>query len=432
MEKLKEYLQKSTFKILGSLALIGFSVGGIYTAQYAIKLPSLVEDYYREVEKYASKTNIVCGESGIALWRWCDEYLQIYSTALFFLDNTDFVEKSCALVRHNGEYYEQELKKFFTRLDQNSSLRESLEEKVYILEDEVSIDVAKKSDGYEVVSYEDESNGLYAFYLKEIWQDPQIQMYLSRILDGNQQAISRLTERAEALLNVYIPLEDLEARVLDNIREKFTSAQFTQDLAELNSTGQDYFDQIQLFNNLVVQSKAALDEKKVLLQQAQHMMARALTLEPDYRRATGLNQKIEDLQETIPYIEQSIVEWQNMMQRATKNKERVKELWNEQKTILVEQMWKNVYESMVKSRITKIIPEQILLNTDILAIGHTHPFFSQQEEEGSPYRPSSADIEFGMSKPDLTFVAFPDRWQIYQNICGESELVREYQRNEKN
>ncbi|MDO8656884.1 MAG: hypothetical protein Q7K45_06615 [Nanoarchaeota archaeon] len=400
----------STTKRLGIAIVLTYSIASTpiilksYCHQKVEEAIQLQEKYIHGLKKSISvRQPLWCIDEKIEFQHWCEDNKKDYTFGKYVYDPFEDIEKWCMDAERNKEYYQEQLDHFFKRLDADRELRLSLEQQIYSSEYEIGVDLLKKSnDEYELYSYHDPSDPMYNAYLEEMRNDPQLQQLLWNVVDGEEKDIPAFVERAEQLVNYFVPFDRLEQNVLNAIEEKLTSKEMYEDLIQAAQSNENHHKFISSLDSLMERQTKMIEKYQEALPQLSAVIR----------------------EEELSLLRQLQKDYGQLLQERHDSEER----WNKLNEEYTTDFWTNLKAELIRDRIHQTVPNKEFLSPSLLAFGHTHPNFYMQEEEGEEHGPSQTDIRTIDDRPELIFTTLPDRWQIHTVVCGEAAFVREYPR----
>lgn len=408
----KDSGEYQTTKRLGFAILLIYGIANIpyiiksYYTQKGEEVLRLQEKYVQGLEKsLTTRQPVWCTEEKTELQHWCEDNKRVYSLGKYFVDYLSTIEQWCIEAKQNKQDFQEQLDLFFEKIDTNKELRIALEQTIYSCEDEIGIDVLKNPSGeYEFLSYSDPSDPIYNAYLDMMRRDPPLQQYLWSIVDGEEKEIPKFRDRVEQLVNDAVHFETLERGVLNSIEEKLLSAEIYEDLGKVAQSSQEHHQFIDHVDSLMGKYANRMEE-------CQKALSKLSTEVPE---------------EELSLLRQLKKDYGELLQERQDFEKR----WNDNNEEYIANFWADMKKVLIQYKFDQMVPVENTLSPSLLAFGHTHPNFYEQEEEGEEHGPSEIDMRNSRRRPELVFTTLPDRWQIHTIICGESALAREYRRTQ--
>jgi len=398
--------------IIFAAALIGAPIAGAvrYIHQKMNEYDSLLAHYSQALEQRQER--IMCAPEAVQLWQWHQEnsLLQYYPSPQFVAG----IKKNKTISQHNHQFYRQQLQQFYHYLDAQEQARTSLEQQIYSSTDEIYLKVQAQNGNFSLTAKGDPSDHIYTTLFYQLQQDQEVQYFLTQMENGDEASVGELWIRIKDIAAAFPP----ENKLAEEIYASFPQELDESTILDLMSSSVE---------NIVLQSKLyALQEESVRLAQDNVAMiqkflpkiATIIAFQRDSQKNGQWQQEKEKYTIMASQYREEIIQTQQRLQTQ-------KEVMEKYRQELAPELWDLLREEFVQFRTRRILQPSELFDTTVLAFGHTHPDFTKNILDDGP---SPIDKKASYKKPELVFAALPTQWRIYEAVCGESRLVREYQR----
>ncbi len=358
----------------------------------------------------------MCSKEASKMSQWCDEnYRNKLPESIAKIPGLfDVIDSTCNLSRHSERDYQRNIDDFLDHLDDNSTLRRTIEQTIYISENEGIIDISRDGEDFSIDFSDDPSDKIYLEMISRIKTDPIVQAHLEDVLSNIPQAEELFLQRIDEVIDDTLYSgdlegyeEDLQETVADDLRQYFSSSRFKDILTVYQGEYDTTYRNVEESERKI---RHTIDEFNQALLEAEEKLGPEvdqLSLENLYGNR---NLGIDLLQKIDSHVEEG------------------RELSRMARSMFVKELWSYVFNDQLRYQVSRTVRGGEVINPDVIAFGHSHPLSNLENVSSELAGPSVIDSTSSIEKPKLVFTALSDRWQVYVAICGKSTLAREYER----